>query len=352
VFLQSATIDLSSCLPKNAVAAGQLDATRDGFVAYGSTVATEKGDLVPGRRLTAQERQVISDGLAVGDSYATIARRLGRPTSTVSREVIRAGGAAAYLAGPGSPATLTQAAQRGPAPAAPERGGGASDAVQTLSALFHDSGLPRAASAVLGMLIIAETPVSAAQLSFRLGVTHGTVSRAVGYLEKLSVLHRESVGRQDRYSLEPRVWSRILELNVQRNTRWLAAARRCLGIAEIGPVGRERLTAMAGFFQRLGADMNAGTANADSTARNDLAILLAALVHYRTPLPDSSLLASLAWPARRLNAVLTWIEENPDALFPLTVRVTGAGLVADAHPEAMAELEWNPLVTESPQKAH
>ncbi|GGT09986.1 hypothetical protein GCM10010156_78120 [Planobispora rosea] len=34
-----------------------------------------------------------------------------------------------------------------------------------------------------------------------------------------------------------------------------------------------------------------------------------------------------------LEAVLTWLEENPDVLFPLTVRVTGAGLVADAHPE-------------------
>jgi len=191
---------------------------------------------------------------------------------------------------------------------------------------------------VLASLIIAETPVSAAQLSFRLGVTHGTVSRAVGYLEKLSVLHRESVGRQDRYSLEPRIWSRILELNAQRNTRWLAAARHCLGIAEIGPVGRERLTAMTDFFQRLGADMNSATANADNPARDDLAILLAALVHHRTPLLVSRLLACLAWPAQRLQAVLTWLEENPDALFPLTVRVTGAGLVADAHPEA--RLNW------------
>jgi transposase-like protein len=308
-----------------------------------------EGDRVPGRRLTAQERQVISHGLAGGDSYAAIARRLGRPTSTISREVIRAGGTAAYLAVSRSPASPTQPAQRAPTRVAAEQGGLASDAIQTLSALFHDSGLPRAASAVLASLIIAETPVSAAQLSLRLGVTHGTVSRAVGYLEKLSVLHRESVGRQDRYSLEPRVWSRIFELNVQRNTRWLAAARRCLGIADIGPVGRERLTAMADFFQWLGADMNAATANADNPSKDDLAILLAALVHYRTPLPSSRLLASLAWPAQRLEAVLTWLEENPDALFPLTVRVTGAGLIADAHPEALSSLVKNALVTESPQ---
>ncbi|TDB80455.1 helix-turn-helix domain-containing protein [Micromonospora sp. KC721] len=46
---------------------------------------------MPGRRLSAEERQAISQGLACGDSYAAIARRLGRPTSTVSREVLRVG---------------------------------------------------------------------------------------------------------------------------------------------------------------------------------------------------------------------------------------------------------------------
>ncbi|MBG0817917.1 GbsR/MarR family transcriptional regulator [Planomonospora sp. ID82291] len=290
---------------------------------------------MPGRRLTARERKVIADGLAAGDSYATVARRLGRPTSTVSREVGRAGGTAAYVAASRPSGSVTPPTRRGPAGAATERDALASDAIRTLSAPFHDSGLPRTASAVLASLIIAEAPVSAAQLSRRLGVTHGTVSRAVGYLERLSVLHRESVGRQDRYSLEPRVWSRVLELNAQRNTRWLAAARRCLGIAEIGPVGRERLTAMTDFLRRLGADMNAAAANADDPVGDDLAVLLAALVRHRAPLPGSRLLASLAWPARRLEAVLAWLEENPDALFPLTVRVTGAGLVADAHPEAL-----------------
>src|SRR5436309_1306206 len=53
---------------------------------------------MPGRRLTTADRQQISAGLAQGLDYAGIARRLGRPTSTVSREVARNGGPGRYRA--------------------------------------------------------------------------------------------------------------------------------------------------------------------------------------------------------------------------------------------------------------
>ncbi|WP_243706113.1 GbsR/MarR family transcriptional regulator [Micromonospora sp. KC721] len=209
--------------------------------------------------------------------------------------------------------------------------------IRTLSVLFHDSGLPRAASAVLASLILAEAPLSTTQLSVLLGITHGTVSRAVGYLERISVLYRQTIRRQDRYSVESDVWSRLLELNAQRNTRWLAAARHCLDEADIGPRARERLTVMARFFRRLGADMGAASSNTTDETSHQVATLLSALVHCRAPLPVPRLLDSLGWPAQRLQAVLTWLEENPDALAPLTIRVTGAGLLADAHPDALPQ---------------
>jgi len=50
------------------------------------------------RTLTGAEREVISRGLAHGDAFAAIARRLHRPTSTVSREVGRHGGRHRYRA--------------------------------------------------------------------------------------------------------------------------------------------------------------------------------------------------------------------------------------------------------------
>src|SRR5215475_12463464 len=51
---------------------------------------------MPGGRLTQRERQQIALGLADGLAYAEIARRLDRPTSTVTREVMRNGGPGAY----------------------------------------------------------------------------------------------------------------------------------------------------------------------------------------------------------------------------------------------------------------
>jgi transposase, IS30 family len=48
------------------------------------------------RRLSMVDREEISRGLAAGESFAAIAKTLGRPTSTVSREVKRNGGRDRY----------------------------------------------------------------------------------------------------------------------------------------------------------------------------------------------------------------------------------------------------------------
>ena len=53
---------------------------------------------MPGVRMGLEAREVIALGCARDESFAEIARRLGRPTSTVSREVDRAGGREGYRA--------------------------------------------------------------------------------------------------------------------------------------------------------------------------------------------------------------------------------------------------------------
>ncbi|MFF5974034.1 helix-turn-helix domain-containing protein [Streptomyces sp. NPDC012769] len=68
-----------------------------------------------------QERQRIATGLADGFSYAEIARRLERPTSTISREVSRNGGPGRYRPQQAHQATVERA-RRG-APAHPARTG-------------------------------------------------------------------------------------------------------------------------------------------------------------------------------------------------------------------------------------
>ena len=67
-------------------------------------VVQQQGGLVPpvrrraGRALSLADRETISRGLAQGECPAQIARTLGRPRSTVTREIQRHGGAAAYRA--------------------------------------------------------------------------------------------------------------------------------------------------------------------------------------------------------------------------------------------------------------
>jgi IS30 family transposase len=53
---------------------------------------------VPGRRLSIEEREELSRGLVAKESLRSIAGRLGRPASTLSREVARNGGVARYRA--------------------------------------------------------------------------------------------------------------------------------------------------------------------------------------------------------------------------------------------------------------
>lgn len=70
---------------------------------------------MPGGRLTEQERQQIASGLAGSLPYAEIARRLDRPTSTVTREVMRNGGPTSYRADLAHRATERRAHRRKPA---------------------------------------------------------------------------------------------------------------------------------------------------------------------------------------------------------------------------------------------
>lgn len=61
------------------------------------------------RHLTLEEREEISRGMASGESLRSIARRLGRSPSTVSREVARNGGGSRYRAHRADQAALRRA---------------------------------------------------------------------------------------------------------------------------------------------------------------------------------------------------------------------------------------------------
>src|SRR5690348_1823340 len=133
---------------------------------YGGGTRTTKEAAMPGGRLTQQERRQIALGLADGLAYAEIARRLDRPTSTITREVMRNGGPTAYRADLAHRATerrahrRRQTAPRG-AEAPPQAHGRDPEAVrayeETLTTVFMQSGTPQMMARVMACLTVSDS---------------------------------------------------------------------------------------------------------------------------------------------------------------------------------------------------
>jgi predicted transcriptional regulator len=168
---------------------------------------------MPGGRLTQAERLQIALGLADGLAYAEIARRLGRPTSTVTREVMRNGGPTAYRADLAHRATghrthrRRQATPRDPntPPQAHGRDAGAvREYEETLTTVFMQSGLPKMTARVLVCLYTIDAgSLTASELVQRLQVSPASVSKAIAFLESQGLIRRErDERRRERYVVD------------------------------------------------------------------------------------------------------------------------------------------------------
>ncbi|MEU9394164.1 helix-turn-helix domain-containing protein [Streptomyces sp. NPDC048324] len=168
---------------------------------------------MPGGRLTQQERQQIALGLADGLAYAEIARRLDRPTSTITREVMRNGGPTAYRSDLAHRATERRAQRR--KRAAPRDSGaspwayeGDAEAVreygETLTTVFMQSGMPAMMARVMACLLISDARgLTAAELVQRLEVSPASVSKAIAFLESQDLVGRaRDEGRRERYFVD------------------------------------------------------------------------------------------------------------------------------------------------------
>ncbi|MEV0720103.1 MarR family transcriptional regulator [Asanoa sp. NPDC050611] len=276
---------------------------------------------MPGGRLTHDERLGIAAGLAEGHGFAEIARGLGRPTSTVTREVARNGGARGYAADRAHRATARRARRQQPtfADTGPGAGEEARRAfVEEFATLLVTAGIPRMVARVLSCLYTTDTgALTAADLVERLRVSPASVSKAVGYLADLDLLRRERSGRRERYVVDDDVWLRAWATNARVHLAWAEAAGR--GVAVFGartPAGA-RLAEMAEFFGRLGDDMSGGPADA---AVADVLTVTAALVQVGAPVSRAALAAGLGWAADRVGAALQDAVRRPDLTGPVTVR--------------------------------
>ena len=198
---------------------------------------------MPGGRLTRQERQQIALGLADDLSYAEIARRLDRPTSTVTREVLRNGGPTGYRAEVAHRATerrahrSRQAAPRDdrPAPQAHGRDAAAvADFEETLTGVLMASGLPKMTARVLTCLFTTDAgSVTAAELVQRLQVSPASVSKAITFLESQGLVRRErDEGRRERYVADNDVWYQSTIASARANDQLAATARQ--GVVVLG----------------------------------------------------------------------------------------------------------------------
>ncbi len=193
---------------------------------------------MPGGRLTNEDRQHIAAGLAEGLGYAEIGRRLGRPASTIMREVTRNGGPDDYGADRAHEATRHRAHRhkqaQPPAPPIVDSGHGRDpqavrDFTESYTALLVQQGVPRMEARVLACLYITDSgALTAADLVARLRVSPASISHAVAFLEQQGMLRRERApgARRERYVIDDEIWLRSLLAGLQMNEALVAASQR------------------------------------------------------------------------------------------------------------------------------
>lgn len=199
---------------------------------------------MPGGRLTQQERQQIALGLADGLAYAEIARRLERPTSTITREVMRNGGPTGYRADLAHRATEHRAHRRKQAapasPVAPPQAYGRDpEAVREYEEVFTTvlmaSGTPKMMARVMSCLCISDSgSLTASELAQRLQVSPASISKAVAFLESQGLVRRERDDRRrERYVVDDDIWYQSMMASARALEQTVQTARQ--GVSVLGP---------------------------------------------------------------------------------------------------------------------
>ncbi|MFF0001772.1 GbsR/MarR family transcriptional regulator [Streptomyces avermitilis] len=214
---------------------------------------------MPGGRLTQQERQQIALGLADGLAYAEIARGIDRPTSTVTREVMRNGGPTAYRADLAHRATehrahrRRQAAPRDPK-TPPQPYGRDEEAVREYEEVFTTvimaSGAPKMMSRVLACLFTTDAgSLTASELAQRLQVSPASISKAIAFLESQGLVRRErDERRRERYVVDDDVWYQSMMASARSTAQLVETSRQGVSILGPGTPAAIRLENIARFL--------------------------------------------------------------------------------------------------------
>ncbi|GAA4605158.1 helix-turn-helix domain-containing protein [Actinoallomurus liliacearum] len=214
---------------------------------------------MPGGRLTQQDRQQIASGLADGLAYAEIARRLDRPTSTITREVMRNGGPTGYRAELAHRATERRAHRRRAASsreseARPQPHGRDAEAVreyeETLTTVFMASGTPKMMARVMACLCTDDAgSLTASELVQRLQVSPASISKAITFLESQGMVRRaRDERRRERYVVDDDVWYQSMIASARGTAQVAETARQGVGVLGPGTPAAARLENIARFL--------------------------------------------------------------------------------------------------------
>ncbi|MEU7124119.1 helix-turn-helix domain-containing protein [Streptomyces zaomyceticus] len=232
---------------------------------------------MPGGRLTQPERQQIALGLADGLAYAEIARRLERPTSTITREVMRNGGPTGYRADLAHRATerrahrSRQTTPRG-TQTPPQAHGRDAEAVREYEEIFTtvlmQSGMPKMMARVMACVCLTDTgSLTAAELVQHLQVSPASVSKAIAFLESQDMIRRErDENRRDRYVVDADVWYQSMMASARATAHIVEIARQGVGVLGSGTPAGTRLENIARFLDYV----SESTARAAAQAREIL----------------------------------------------------------------------------------
>jgi DNA-binding transcriptional regulator GbsR (MarR family) len=284
---------------------------------------------MPGVRLTYEDRRHVAAWLADGLGYAEIARRLGRPTSTISREVARNGEPNDYLADRAQLAAGRRARRRKPARATEAATDGRQTElvhgfVEQFATLLAGTGLPRMTARVFVCLLTSHSgSLTAADLVHRLRVSPASVSKAIRYLEKMELVVRkpDPGRRRERYIIVDDVWLRAWRSDTSTHAKVANAAQRGTEIFGTDTPAGTRLAKMAQFFAWLSGQMS-DSSLADASV-HDAPTVIAALVYATEPLTASELATALDWPRKHVTDVLDAIQRRPVIADPLALVSTG-----------------------------
>ncbi|MEV1026075.1 helix-turn-helix domain-containing protein [Streptomyces sp. NPDC050264] len=214
---------------------------------------------MPGGRLTQQERQQIALGLADGHAYAEIARRLERPTSTITREVMRNGGPTAYRAEIAHRATEHRAHRRRQATprgteATPQPYGRDAEEVRSYEEAFTTvmmaSGMPKMGARVMACLTLTDTgSLTASELVRHLQVSPASVSKAIAFLDAQGFVRRErDERRRERYVVDDDIWYQSMMVSARSTAQLVETARQGVSVLGSGTPAATRLENVARFL--------------------------------------------------------------------------------------------------------